>query len=127
MGRPRRQPLLRIALVCLAVPALAGCTALAARDDDRYAVEMTNLRQFMPPTLAVPVGSTVVWQGTGRLPHTATALAESGLPAGVAPWDSGTLYAGETWEHRFDVPGTYVYFCRYHGDEGMVGTIAVDE
>lgn len=119
-----RSIVVMLALACLVVPILAACTAVEARDDNRFTVEMTDLRQFKPATLRVPLSATVVWKNESLVSHTATAEPQ-GLPAGAEPWDSGALYAGQTWAYRFGVPGTYVYVCRYHEDEGMVGTIVV--
>ncbi|MBW3632204.1 MAG: cupredoxin domain-containing protein [Chloroflexi bacterium] len=119
-----RSIVLTLALACLVVPVLAACTAVEARDDNRLTVEMTDLRQFDPASLRVPLGVTVVWKNESLVSHTATAEPRS-LPTGAEPWDSGALYSGQTWAYHFEVPGTYVYVCRYHEDEGMVGTIVV--
>jgi len=119
-----RSIVVTLALACLVVPVLAACTAVEARDDNRVTVEMTDLHQFEPASLRVPLSATVVWKNASLVSHTATAEAQD-LPAGAEPWDSGALYSGQTWAHHFDVPGTYVYVCRYHEDEGMVGTIVV--
>jgi plastocyanin len=58
-------------------------------------------------------------------PALAEKLTHVVLPAGATPWSSGDLYTGQTWQHTFTTPGTYLYFCRYHAAEGMLGTIAV--
>ena len=47
------------------------------------------------------------------------------LPAGVEPWSSPFVVAGESFSRRFTVPGKYRYFCRNHGQFGMVGIITV--
>ncbi len=48
-----------------------------------------------------------------------------GLPPGAAPWDSGDISPGQTWAHTFETAGLYLYVCRYHAQEGMLGTITV--
>ncbi len=124
-----------LALITLvALPLLTGCEILAARSDNRYTVEMTGQNRFMPGTIEVPRGATVVWINRGRFEHTSTAdpaLARVPghviLPAGADLWDSGELDTGMTWEHTFEVPGTYVYFCRPHELDGMLGSITVLE
>lgn len=47
------------------------------------------------------------------------------VPVGVAPWDSGDLYTGDTWTRAFDIPGTYIYFSRFQTQNDMIGTITV--
>jgi plastocyanin len=49
------------------------------------------------------------------------------LPEDAATFDSGDLYAGDRWVYRFDIPGTYVYFCQYDEENGMIGTITVTD
>ena len=77
-------------------------------------VRMAGSR-FEPATLAVAAGATVRWFNDDALPHTVTAADDS--------WDSGNLPPGDSFERRFDSPGTYAYFCSYH--PGMAGTIVV--
>jgi plastocyanin len=129
-ARGRRSALLPCAVLLIVV--LAACTAVEARDDHRYTVEMTGTEQFAPAVLRLRSGATVVWHNASLEPHTATTGTPGGVsatpapPAGAEPWDSGTLNAGEMWARTFDATGTYVYHCRFHGDEGMVGTIVVE-
>ncbi len=70
---------------------------------------------FNPPTLTVPVGTTVTWSNLDEVPHTATAT------GGV--FDSGRLAPGDGWSFTFDQPGTFDYSCTYH--PGMTGAITV--
>lgn len=68
----------------------------------------------------VRAGDTVVWDWVGQAPHTVTASDFS--------FDSGGLYEGDTYAVTFDQPGTYGYFCIFHGDPeggGMAGTVTV--
>jgi plastocyanin len=62
-----------------------------------------------------------VWNHTGTLPHTVTAVDGS--------FDSGTLQAGDTFEWTFDEPGRHEYYCQFHGSQngtGMFGVILVE-
>lgn len=118
----------------MSLPILSGCGILAARSDSRYTVEMTDENRFLPGTVEIPLGATVVWTNQGRFEHTATddpALAlvpgHAVLPPTAEPWHSGSLSAGQVWERTFDVPGTYVYFCQRHEADGMLGSITVTE
>ncbi len=131
-----RRRLLHLAGTATLAPLLTGCQTPAFFEkatEDRVLVEMTAERRYEPATVTVPVGTTVVWRNAATVPHTATcdhgaignpALVQ--LPAGAPAWRSGDVYPGETWALRFEVPGTYVYACRFHGAAGMVGTITVE-
>lgn len=132
---------------------LAGCTALGdAADglvgDTEYDVGMDRMA-FTPKTYETPVGEPVVWRNTSGSVHTVTAY-EGGIPDGAEffasggyegeaeareAWASsqgGAITTGATFEHTFEVPGTYAYFCIPHEFDGsgqarMVGTIVVTE
>ncbi|MGH2617368.1 MAG: cupredoxin domain-containing protein, partial [Thermomicrobiales bacterium] len=113
-----------------AMPILSACAAVAA--DSRFLIEMTEGNRFEPGGLTIPLGGTVVWQNVGVTRHTATCdptlagdQTDVALPAGAVPWDSGGLHTGQTWQHTFVAPGSYLYFCRYHEEAGMLGTITV--
>ncbi len=69
---------------------------------------------FSPPSLTVPVGTTVVWTNRGGSKHTVTA---------AGTFDSGILSPGTTFSFTFTTAGTYGYVCELHG--GMSGTIVV--
>jgi plastocyanin len=137
-GTIDRRGLLRraggIGLIGVAGPVLAGCEILAARDDDRYTVTIAEGKRFEPASLTVPVGSTVVWDNTSSRRHavsTEPARFERDigivLPDGVEPFTSIDLATGQTWNRTLTVPGTYVYACPYHADEGMLGMIVVED
>jgi plastocyanin len=75
---------------------------------------------FVPDLLQVPVGARVTWVNDGRNPHTVTADDGS--------FDSGAMPPGASFALTFPRPGTYQYFCRYHGAAGglgMAGTVVV--
>jgi plastocyanin len=95
-------------------------------------VTMSDLA-FVPDTLRIPLGTTVTWRNTSELVHTVTAHPERvrspdqvRLPPGAEPFDSGNLFTGQTFQWRFDVPGTYRYLCVPHDAVGMIGVIIVD-
>jgi plastocyanin len=81
-------------------------------------VRITNF-QFEPRELTIDAGTTVEWiDQTGR--HTVSADDES--------FKSEVLTAGGVFEHRFDAPGLYPYYCEFHGDKHgkeMAGVITV--
>jgi hypothetical protein len=63
----------------------------------------------------IPAGTTVRWRNDDAAPHTATG------PDNL--WNSGNLAQGQAYEHRFDQPGTFHYFCLLH--PGMEGVLTV--
>lgn len=76
--------------------------------------------EFTPANLTVSAGTTVTWTHLGDVRHTVTADDGS--------FDSPTLSGGDTFEFTFTTPGTYAYYCRFHGGaggSGMSGVIVV--
>ncbi|WP_458187337.1 plastocyanin/azurin family copper-binding protein [Haladaptatus sp. NG-WS-4] len=81
---------------------------------------------FEPAELSVSPGTTVKWEWES---NTHNVIPESqpdgsswkGTPGG----ESKTYDSGYTYEHTFDTPGTYEYFCAPHKSAGMTGTIQV--
>ncbi len=75
--------------------------------------------QFDPKELTVEAGTTVVWiDQTGR--HT--------VEADDGSFKSDPLTANGRFEHRFEQPGKFPYFCSFHGEQGgvdMAGVITV--
>lgn len=77
-------------------------------------VTMAGAR-FTPPTISITSGETVRWFNDDTMPHTATAADRA--------WDSGSLSPGDSFERRFDHPGSYSYVCLYHA--WMTGVLVV--
>ncbi len=107
--------------------ALAGPAAAA-----ETVVEMTADLRFVPQTVTIQAGETVEWRNASPMAHTVTAdpakagdPAHVALPEGAQPFDSGFVQPGGSYRHRFEVPGTYRYFCIPHEAAGMVGTVEV--
>jgi plastocyanin len=72
---------------------------------------------FVPRRVEVEAGGTVVWEHVGQRPHTVTASDGS--------FDSGTLETGASFSRTFSEPGTYSYYCRFHGTAGGTGMSGV--
>lgn len=97
-------------------------------------VTMTNQLRYVPGTVRIRAGETVRWRNTTPLIHTVTAdparamnPEESvSLPTGADAFDSGELEPDQVFEHTFDVPGEYRYFCVPHEGAAMVGTVIVE-
>ncbi len=122
-----------------ALAAAAGCLGDGGGDGDDT-VEMTSDNEYDPATLRVEAGTTVTWETTGNVDHTVTAY-EDEIPDAAAYFASGgfdsegaarsnisggLIAEGETFEHAFEVAGTYEYFCVPHEGSGMTGTIRVE-
>lgn len=87
----------------------------------RVFVSIEDFR-FSPAQLTVPVGTTVVWTSNATARHTVTAADGS--------FGSATMAQGDVFEFTFMTPGTFVYFCRFHGSgdgQGMAGTVTVTQ
>jgi plastocyanin len=87
---------------------------------------------YEPDNLTVKVGTTVKWVNTSDNRHTATddpkfekAPGQAILPAGAPSWSTPFIANGQDTSRTFTVPGKYQYFCRNHGQFGMVATITV--
>lgn len=105
--------------------ATSGSTtvAMVSEGEDYY---------FDPIGLFVKSGTTVTWEiDSGS--HSSTAYKKgtgaatvTRIPNGAQAWDSGILSEeGATFEHTFDTPGTYDYFCTPHKTLGMVARLVV--
>lgn len=109
---------------------LIGCSPNNREPD--FTVVIDNGAVFEPASLVVPLGSMVAWHNRADHIHTVTADPVKAqmperilLPGGASPFDSGNLFSGDRWTYTFDVAGTYIYFCRYHELDEMLGTITV--
>jgi plastocyanin len=71
---------------------------------------------FDPKDLTVAAGTMVIWHMTGSIPHTITASDGS--------FSSGNLEPGTSYSFTFAKPGTYLYYCEYHGTKGGEGMAA---
>ena len=88
-----------------AAPAAAGDTPVDIRD---FA--------FNPNAIEVAAGSTITWTNQDAVPHTATGVDRAVL-------QSGTIQPGASFTQEFDTPGTFDFFCEFHGN--MKGQIVV--
>jgi plastocyanin len=88
-------------------------------------VDVVNFT-FTPNSVTIHMGDTVhwVWETDN---HSTTSVAGS-----AEQWDSGVHNTGFTFDHTFTNTGTFVYYCKIHGQDngngtanGMSGTITV--
>ena len=99
------------AALLLALPGLAG----AAPPAPRVHTVVIDGMQFIPQTIEVKPGDTVVWRNRDPFPHTATAA--KGGP------DSPSIAAGGSWKFTAKKRGSYPYLCTLH--RTMTGTLVV--
>jgi plastocyanin len=108
-----------LALMALApAPASAAAAAADVIVSDNF---------YLPETLTVQAGSTVLWEQQGNLPHN--------VQADDGTWDShpactptvqGTcMRDGDTFSRAFPEPGTFGYYCKVHGGPGGIGMSGV--
>ena len=79
-----------------------------------HAITMEGVA-FVPPSLTVRAGDTVVWENSDAFAHTATAQDGS--------FESGEIPASKTWNLVTRKKGVFAYLCRYHPT--MKGTLIV--
>jgi len=131
---PRRSLRALLGLVLLlGGSVLLGATLAPSATDPAVVVGMTNTMTYTPDTVRVEVGETVRWENNSAVMHTVTADPEEAfkdesvtLPDGASTFNSGNMDPGQTFEHTFETPGTYRYFCIPHEAVGMRGTVIVE-
>jgi plastocyanin len=113
------------ALLGLVLFACGGSQAESIAADDVTVKMFDNRYEYTEIT--IPVGGTVGFVGAGRNPHNAVAADGS--------WSTETVFGsleqleGDEALLTFDTPGTYVFFCTFHGNaqgDGMAGTLVVE-
>jgi len=76
---------------------------------------------FIPSTVNINIGDTVVWSNDDTAAHTVTSGLASEGPDGV--FDSSLFMAGTTFSWTADEAGTFPYLCMVH--PWMLGTVIV--
>lgn len=93
--------------------AFAGAAATAAKAAPA-AVAIKNFH-FLPQTLTVIAGTTVIWTNDDPDIHTVTDRGHA--------FRSAALDTRDTFSYTFTTPGAFTYFCTFH--PMMVGRIIV--
>lgn len=122
------------------VAATAPISTGGVSAQEQVTIDMTDDLVFDPDSTTIPPGTTVVWENVGTVGHTVTAyedeipdeaeyFASGGFDSEQAARqgypDEGNISGGESYEHTFDVEGTYGYFCIPHETAGMVAELTV--
>jgi plastocyanin len=97
-------------------------------------IDMTSTLSFSPDVVSIKSGGAVLWRNQTAFTHSvifdpqkATDAVDVTLPQGVEPFASGDIPPGETFAHKFTVPGSYRYICAHHEGVNMHGSIIVTE
>lgn len=134
-----RRQVLRLCGATLAAATSAGCAATSESDGVKR-VSMTDDFRFGPKRLTISADTTVRWTNDSDVAHTVTAYDERIPPdsayfasggfasEGAARNDvsGGLIASGDTYEHTFEITGTYEYACIPHESSGMTGTVVVE-
>jgi len=94
----------------------AGPTTNPATSRGLVQVAMKDIK-FIPASIKVKKGQTVIWSNEDGVAHTVTA--DSG-----ASFDSGQIQPGVTYKWKASTPGKIHYYCTIHGQQ-QSGTITV--
>lgn len=86
-----------------------SATAEATASDAEVAIDTFA---YVPSTVTVPAGTTVMWTNEDATRHTVTAGSED-APA-PDDFDLAVEDRGDVVEFTFEEPGTYAYYCVLH-------------
>ena len=77
---------------------------------------------FKPEDLEVTAGTKVTWTNKGKILHNVTANKKK------PKFGTSSLSKGKSYSYTFKKPGTYAYYCSFHGapGSGQHGTIVVE-
>jgi plastocyanin len=118
MQRSRRLATLAATLLLVIAPACGSDEAGDAAMEASTGGDTVSIEDFVykPAELTVKAGTTVSFTNEDGFAHTVTADDRS--------YDSGNLDEGESFDHVYDQPGTYEYFCAIHNS--MTGSVVVE-
>jgi plastocyanin len=74
---------------------------------------------FKPPDLEITAGTKVTWKNEGKILHNVVAV--------KGKFGTKALTKGNAYSYKFKKPGTYAYYCSFHGSPtgGQHGKITV--
>jgi plastocyanin len=84
---------------------LESSAAIEAAQPKTHTIEIRDM-QFIPASLVVNSGDTVIWKNEDVVPHTATST--------VKGFDSGGIEPGKSWTYVAGKKGSFPYACTYH-------------
>ena len=107
---------------------IGACGSQEATGLDPQIVKVVD-DEFSPKVIKVEPGTTVIWESGGANNH--NVIASDGTWQAISSdyFEYGIITKGDQYEHTFNEPGVYEYYCPYHGtnNKGMVGTVIVGD
>jgi plastocyanin len=103
-----------------------GCAHRPAEVDQVHPVVRMLDNRYNPSDITIPVGGSVTFVGAGRNAH--NAVATDGSWSTEEAFGGLEMHDGDEATITFDKPGTYTFFCTFHGNaqgQGMAGTLTV--
>lgn len=100
-----RSRLIVLLKIMVAITAMVFSALSIAQSATVHQVEIYQFK-FVPDTLYIKSGDTVVWTNKDIVSHTATASNDS--------WDSGEILTGQSWSTSFNKDTVLSYYCFYH-------------
>lgn len=123
-----RARLLTLSLLSvLSLAACGGSSTGAVLEGEDVTLNMFDNR-FEYTEIRIPPGGSVDFLGAGRNPHNAVAADGSWSTEDV--FGSLEQLEGDSAVITFDEPGTWLFFCTFHGNAegaGMAATLIVEE
>lgn len=111
-----------VAAATVASPAYAASTAQVKMGSDSGGL------QFVPSKTSICKGDSVTWTNNKGGPHNVV-FDEDAIPGGVSQeaisMDEQLGEEGDTFTMKFDVAGTYEYYCEPHRGAGMNAVLTV--
>jgi plastocyanin len=118
----------KVALVVSAV-ALAATTTVGALGAAPASAQTSGSSKvtvgdnfYKPEDLEVTAGTKVTWTNKGKILHNVTANKKK------QKFGTSSLAKGKSYSYTFKKPGTYAYYCSFHGSpgSGQHGVIVVE-
>lgn len=98
---------------------LPGASAQSGSPSIVVTISGEGVPTLSPPKLSIRTGQTVLWlNSTATMqeilanPAQQTKLSDATIPANAKPFDSAFVGPGRSFQHQFNVPGIYHYFCK---------------
>lgn len=116
-----------LALIALSAVACGGEPEVNVLEGNDVTLQMFDNR-FEYTEVRIPVGGSVDFVNAGRNPH--NAVDADGAWSTEDVFGSLEQLEGDSAVLTYDHPGTYVFFCSFHGNAqgaGMAGTLIVGD
>lgn len=119
----RKTLLLGMALALIAAGACSSSDPTSPPPPGSNQVQMQS-SSFSPRTITINAGESVTWVNGDSRPHTSTS-GTNGSSDGA--WDSGSVASGDSFTRTFNSAGTFPYYCTFHWQMGMTGSVQVNQ